>query len=71
VTWRQLRTYLARHPDVRISYRRGSALVNLHRADDLAEAVDPTPAWREKVQLFRAVDLQDPPRCQPTFGAAR
>lgn len=71
LTWRQLRTYLASHPDVRISYRRGNAFVSLHRADDLPEAVDPTPAWREKVQLFRAVDLHDPPRCQSAFGAAR
>ena len=71
LTWRQLRTYLARNPGVRITYQRGNELVSLHRADDRPAAVEPVPGWREKVQLFRAVDLHDPERCVPTFGAAR
>ena len=28
----------------------------------------PLPLWQEKLQLFRAVDDQDPERCVPTFG---
>ena len=31
----------------------------------------PVPLWQEKLQLFRAVDMQDPPRCQDTWGPAR
>lgn len=71
LTWRQLRTYLARHPDVAITYRRGSETVALRHAADRPELVEPQPAWREKVQLFRAIDLRDPTRCVPAFGAAR
>jgi hypothetical protein len=29
------------------------------------------PAWRQKLQMFRAVDEQSPERCVPTFGPAR
>jgi hypothetical protein len=71
LTWRQLHGYLAQHPGVRITYQRGNALVSLHRADDRPAAVEPVPGWREKLQLFRAVDLQDPERCLPSFGPAR
>jgi hypothetical protein len=71
LTWRQLRTYLARHPDVAITYRRAGATVALHRADERPELVEAQPAWREKVQLFRAIDLREPTRCVPTFGPAR
>jgi hypothetical protein len=69
--WRQLRTYLARHPDVAITYRRAGATVSLRRADERPELVEAQPAWREKVQLFRAIDLREPTRCVPTFGPAR
>jgi len=71
LTWHQLRAYLADHPDVRITYQRGGATVALRHASDRPELVEPVPAWREKVQLFRAVDLQAPERCAPTFGPAR
>jgi hypothetical protein len=71
LTWRQLRIYLSQHPDVRIRYRRGNEVVALHRADDRPEAVARVPAWREKLQLFRAVDLRQPERCVPAFGPAR
>jgi hypothetical protein len=71
LTWRQLRTYLSEHPSVRITYQRGTAIVALQRADDRPELVEPVPEWRDKLQLFRAVDLQSPERCVPTWGAAR
>ena len=35
------------------------------------ELVEPVPVWREKLQLFRAVDLDSPERCVPLFGPAR
>jgi len=71
LTWRQLRAYLADHPDVRITYDRGGARVALRHAADRPELVEPIPEWREKLQLFRAVDLRSPERCVPTFGPAR
>jgi hypothetical protein len=71
LTWRQLRTYLADHPGVRITYQRGSAVVALHRAADDPELVEPVPEWRQKLQVFRAVDLRSPERCLPSFGPAR
>ncbi|MFZ6002395.1 MAG: hypothetical protein ACOYXM_00535 [Actinomycetota bacterium] len=71
LTWRQLRQFLAVHPDVRISYRRGGRTVSLERASDDPELVDAAPEWREKVQLFRAIDLREPERCVPAFGPAR
>jgi hypothetical protein len=69
--WQQLRAYLADHPDVGLTYRRGSATVSLARAADDPELVRPLPTWQEKLQLFRAVDEQSPERCVPTFGPAR
>lgn len=71
LTWRQLRIYLSRNPGVSITYRRGNRVVGLARASDDPALVAPVPGWREKVQLFRAVDLQEPERCVPTWGAAR
>jgi hypothetical protein len=71
LTWTQLRSYLADHPDVRITYARGSERVALRRADDRPELVAPVPLWREKLLLFRAVDLGEPERCVPVFGPAR
>lgn len=71
LTWRQLRMYLSRHPEVAITYQRGNKVVGLHRAADDPELVAPVPGWREKVQLFRAVDLEEPERCVPTWGPAR
>jgi hypothetical protein len=71
LTWRQLQTYLSRHPRVRITYQRAGEVVALRRASDDPRLVEPVPAWREKVQLFRAIDLREPERCVPTFGPAR
>jgi hypothetical protein len=71
LTWRQLRRYVAEHPDIRITYRRGNEVVALQRASDRPELIEPVPAWREKVQLFRAVDLLEPERCVPAIGPAR
>lgn len=71
LTWRALRTYLADRPDTRITYRRDGRTVRLDRAADDPELVEAVPAWRDKVQLFRAVDLQSPERCVPYWGPAR
>lgn len=71
LTWMQLRAYLSEHEAVRITYRRDNQVVAVRHASDRAELVEPVPAWREKMQLFRAVDLREPERCVPTFGPAR
>jgi hypothetical protein len=71
LTWLQLRAYLAKHPDARITYKRGNETVSLRHASDRPELVEPVPEWREKLQLFRAVDLREPERCLPSFGPAR
>jgi hypothetical protein len=71
LTWNQLRSYLADHPDTQITYRRAGRRIELARADDNPSLVEPLPLWREKLQLFRAVDLTEPERCLPSFGAAR
>jgi len=71
LTARQLRAYLAEHPEVSITYKRAGEVVALDRAADDPALVEPVPAWREKVQLFRAIDLTEPTRCVPTFGPAR
>jgi hypothetical protein len=71
LTWRQLRTYLSQHPKVSITYQRGGETVALRHASDRPELVEPVPSWRQKVQLFRAVDLRSPERCVPSFGPAR
>ena len=71
LTWRQLRAFMARHPNDSITYRREGEVVTLDQASDQPALTEAPPAWREKVQLFRAIDLRDPTRCVPTFGAAR
>jgi len=71
LTFTQLRIYLAAQPDVRLTYERRGARVSVQRAGDRPELVAPVPTWREKLQLFRAIDERSPERCVPTFGPAR
>ena len=71
LTWQQFRIYLAAHPDTRVVFDRGQARVSLAPASAHPELVEPIPAWQEKLQPFRPVDLQTPVRCVPAFGPAR
>jgi hypothetical protein len=71
LTFTQLRVYLSDRPDVRITYVRGNQWVAVRHASEREELVEPVPIWREKLLLFRAVDLQSPERCRPSFGPAR
>lgn len=71
LTWTQARIYLSEHPEVRIAYARGNEVVALRHAADRPELVEAVPLWREKLLLFRAVDLSSPERCVPVFGPAR
>ena len=71
LTWRQLRAYLAERPEVSITFERAGERFELDRASEMPELVEPVPEWRDKVQLFRAVDLTSPERCVPVWGPAR
>ena len=71
LTWRQLRAYLAEHPEVAITYERAGERVVLARAGDDPDLVRPVPDWLAKLALFRPIDLTSPERCVPTFGPAR
>lgn len=71
LTWTQVRIYLSDHPDVRITYARGNEVVAVRRASDRPALVESVPVWREKLLLFRSVDLSSPERCAPAFGPAR
>jgi hypothetical protein len=71
LAFRQLRAYLARHPDVSLTYTRHGRQTSVAHAADDPRLVDPLPTWQEKLFLFRAVDLQRRERCMPAFGPAR
>ncbi|MGH9186294.1 MAG: hypothetical protein ACRD0U_10850 [Acidimicrobiales bacterium] len=71
LAWPQFRAHLAQHPAVSIRYARAGTVHDLARAADDAALVAPVPTWRQKLLLFRAVDSQDPPRCQDVWGPAR
>jgi len=71
LTRQQARIYLARHPDVSITYKSNGRTVRLARASDQPDLVEPVPVWREKLQLFRAVDLTSSERCGAYWGPAR
>lgn len=70
LTWGQARRYLSRHPLVSLTYERDGRVVKLARAQDDPGIVTPLPLWREKLQLFRSVDLTSPERCVAFWGAA-
>ena len=67
----QLRAYVSRNPSVRLRYELDGVVHDDARAgaDPLLDR--PVPAWQEKLQLFRAVDSENPPRCLDRWGAAR
>ncbi|MGH8925888.1 MAG: hypothetical protein ACRDWA_14820, partial [Acidimicrobiia bacterium] len=66
VAYPQLRRYLSSRPSVGLTYSRASALATTPRADQVPELVDPGPWWWRFLPL-RALDQNDPPRCQDVF----
>jgi Vitamin K-dependent gamma-carboxylase len=68
ITEPQLRDYLADHPTASATVIRvlGGEQQVVTGADGVA-----LPWWRDKFQLFRAIDLNDPPRCQLVWMPAR
>jgi hypothetical protein len=67
----QLQTYAARRPNGRLRYALDGVVRDAPRIGSDPVLSRRVPAWRAKVQLFRAVDMEDPPRCQDRWGAAR
>jgi hypothetical protein len=67
----QLREYAGRHPSSRLRYELNGTVHATTRIGSDPVLSRPVPVWRAKLQLFRAVDVQDPPRCQDRWGAAR
>jgi hypothetical protein len=63
----QFRAYLAHHPSASVTYRRHGQVVRLDHASDDPALVAPVPAWQAKLLAFRAVDQDNPPRCQAGF----
>lgn len=62
-----LRAYLSMHPSVSLRYLRGGVERNLARASDDPDLVRPVSSLEQRMFALRAVDQQDPPRCQETF----
>jgi hypothetical protein len=56
---RNLLDYLDRHPDMSVVVQDEDGRRNLHGTDGVR-----VPAAQTKIQVFRSVDEQDPPRCQ-------
>lgn len=63
---RNLRDYLARHPSVSVLVRDENGERTLDGRDGVR-----VPVLVDKFQAFRAVDEQDPPRCQANWLPAR
>jgi hypothetical protein len=64
VAWPQFRIYVADHPDIEVSYRRGSE--SFAYPGNAPELSEPVPWWWRWLPL-RALDTQSPPRCQDVF----
>jgi hypothetical protein len=62
----QLRRYLANRPEIGLTYQRGENIVEVTRAGDDALLSNPGPWWWRFMAL-RALDMQEPPRCQDVF----
>lgn len=65
-----LRDYLADHPDIAVSFTVGDERFDLDRAGDHPEWLERQHWLVERLLLFRAVPVDDPPVCQPSFLVA-
>ena len=66
VAYPQLRRYLSVRPEVSLSYRRFGEVVSVAEVSSNFELVKPPPWWWRFIPL-RAIDVQNPPRCQAVF----
>ncbi len=67
----QMRDYAGRHPASSLRYELDGVVREAPRIGADPVLGREVPLWRAKLQLFRAVDVQDPPRCLDRWGAAR
>jgi hypothetical protein len=67
----QLRTYAAERPGGRLRYELNGVVRDVPHIGSDPVLSRRVPGWRAKLQVFRAVDMADPPRCQDSWGAAR
>ena len=68
---KQLRSYVADHPDVAIEYRYRGELFEALRAGDDPLLSEPVSLIREKFQVFRAISADEPEACLALWGLAR
>jgi hypothetical protein len=61
------RAYLSTHPDVAVTYLRAGSEKHVDHARDDPDLVRPVGAIERRIFALRAVDQQDPPRCQDVF----
>jgi hypothetical protein len=67
----QLRVYAADHPGDRLTYEVGGVVRTAPRMGDDPLLARHVSWWQAKLELFRAVDTEDPPRCLDRWSAAR
>lgn len=67
IPWSRFLDYLAEHPAATVTYERSGRVTTATGAD----IGRPLPWWRDKFQLFRAIDLERPVRCQAEWMPAR
>ena len=63
-----LRVYASHHRAASLTYVEDGRTTHLVHLSDRPALVKPVPTWQAKFQLFRAVDLEQAPRCQDVFG---
>ncbi|MBK6858460.1 MAG: HTTM domain-containing protein [Microthrixaceae bacterium] len=71
ITRTQLRSYVADHPDVAITYRHQGRVTETARAGDDPLLNQPVSVWREKFQVFRPVSMEGAEKCLALWGVAR
>ncbi|MGQ0679288.1 MAG: hypothetical protein ACT4OM_06515 [Actinomycetota bacterium] len=67
IPWDSFKAYLARFPDLAVTFERGGELTEVVRAGDHPELIDAPPEALQKLMPMRAIDRAEPPRCQDVF----
>lgn len=62
-----LRAYTSRHPDVGLVYREDGVVIDADPRPPGSALDEPVPWLRERFGFLRAVDEQDPKRCESSF----
>jgi hypothetical protein len=67
IPWDSFRTYVAKRPEIGVTFMRAGQRVEVERVDELPELRTPPRLWLQKLFPLRAVDPQAPTRCQEAF----